>query len=477
VIRAIDAVGGETALKGITSLQMESIGHEYYIDQSERPEGPFVTAYLQTSEKRDVAGGRSWMESQQRFTLAPDWTGAGTATIVDTDAAAITRGDRFLPADRQAFDDGRERIELAPERVLLAALAATDLAAAPDARVHGIVQRVVTFAWRGKRARLMIDSGDFVPTALEITGEDSFGIWGTVRHTTYYSLWSLLPGGVRYPLQVDREWNGVSRSSATIVKIAVNQSFDDKTFAIPGDVKKAFAAAPVTGFATLKLDAAKRVDVGPRRAGGSSVVQFGGNWNVGVVRQPDGLVVLEAPIGSDYSVQVLDELAKRYPGARVKAVLTTSDAWPHLGGVREYVARGIPVFALGLNQPILERLLKADYRAKPDALAKAPKPARFTWVSGKTVIGTGDTRMELYPVRGENGERMMSVYFPALKLLYTSDEIQRQRDGSFFMPEFLLEVRDMIRREHLDVERVFGMHIGPTPWPEIDAAIAKASAR
>ena len=79
--------------------------------------------------------------------------------------------------------------------------------------------------------------------------------------------------------------------------------------------------------------------------------------------------------------------------------------------------------------------------------------------------------------RGENGERMMAVYFPALQLLYTSDEIQRQRDGSFFMPEFLLEVRDMIRREHLDVERVFGMHIGPTPWPEIDAAIAKASAR
>ena len=32
------------------------------------------------------------------------------------------------------------------------------------------------------------------------------------------------------------------------------------------------------------------------------------------------------------------------------------------------------------------------------ALAKAPKPARFTWVSGKSLIGTGDTRMELYPV-------------------------------------------------------------------------------
>jgi hypothetical protein len=43
VVRAIDAVGGEAALKGITSLQIEPIGHEYYIDQSERPEDRFVT--------------------------------------------------------------------------------------------------------------------------------------------------------------------------------------------------------------------------------------------------------------------------------------------------------------------------------------------------------------------------------------------------------------------------------------------------
>jgi hypothetical protein len=478
VTRAIDTVGGEAALKGITSLQIEAIGHEYYIDQSERPEGPFVVSYLQTSEKRDVAGGRSRLEAQQRSILAPDWAGAGAVTIVDADAAAFSRGDRFAPAGRQAFDDGRERIELAPERLLLTALAAPDLAAAPDVRIHGISQRVVTFGWRGRRARLMLDSGDFVPTALEMSSEDTFGIWGTVRQTTYYSLWTLIAGGVRYPSQMDRDWNGVSKSSASIVKIAVNPAIEESAFKIPDEVKKAFAAAPVTGLAMLKLDTDKqRVVIAPDSGGGLEIVQYGGNFNVGVIRQPDGLVVLEAPIGSQYSVQVLDELAKRYPGARVKALVTTSDAWPHLGGVREYIARGIPVYGLDLNQPILERLLKANYAAKPDALARTPKPARFTWVSAKTAIGTGNTRMELYPVRGENGERMMIAYFPALKVLYTSDEIQRQRNGSFFMPEFLLEVRDSIQREHLEVDRVFGMHIGSIAWPEIEAAIAKASAR
>ena len=473
VTRAIDAVGGEPALRAIKTLQIESIGHEYFIDQSERPEGPFVTRYVQTSEKRDIAAGRSRLESQQRFLQVPEWAGAGAAVIVDADTAASHRGERFAPAGRDAFEDGRERLELAPERVLFTALAAADLATAPDIKVHGVTQRVVTFGWRGRRVRLLIDSGDDVPTALEVTSEDTFGIWGAVRNTTYYSLWTLIPGGVRYPLQFDREWNGVGSGASTIMKVAVNQPFDDKEFTIPADVKAAFANLPTaTRFSLLKLDPDKqRVEVEPGK-----IVQYGGNWNVAYVQQPDGLVVIEAPVGSHYSAQVLDEAAKRYPGVKVKALITTSDAWPHLGGVREYVARGIPVYALDLNQPILERLLKADYRTKPDALASTPKAPRFTWVSAKTVIGAGDTRMELYPVRGENGERMMMAYFPALKLLYTSDEIQRMRNGTFFMPEFLLEVRDVVRREHLEVNRVFGFHVGPTPWSDIEAAIASASA-
>src|SRR5262249_2989079 len=159
--------------------------------------------------------------------------------------------------------------------------------------------------------------------------------------------------------------------------------------------------------------------------------------------QSDGLVVVEAPIGSHYSVQVLDELVRRYPNTRVKALITTSDAWPHLGGVREYVARGIPIYALDLNQPILERLLKADYGDRPDALAKAPHATRFTWVSAKTIVGSGRNRIELYPAREENGERMMLAFFPELRLLYTSDEIQKLPGGEYFAPEYLREVRDV----------------------------------
>jgi hypothetical protein len=471
VARAVAALGGEAALKGIAALDIESIGHDYYLDQSERPEGPFIVNYASTTERRDVAGGRSRLEVQQRNVQSPEWSGAGTATIVDADAAAMTRSGRYTPAGRQAFESGRQRLELGPERLLLTALAAPDLALAAATTLHGIPQEVVTFTWRGRRARLLIDAHDNVPSALELASDDTYGIWGVVRETTYYSLWTLVPGGVRYPLQIDTTWNGVTQSSATITKITVNQAVDAAQFSIPDEAKKAFAALPtISGIPSLKFDPARATELAP------GVVQFAGAWNVGFVRQPDGLVIIEAPIGSSYSASVLAEAEKRYPGVRVKAVITTSDAWPHLGGVREYVARGIPVYACDLNRPILERLLKADYASHPDALAKAPRAAAFTWVTSKTTIGSGDTRVEIYPAHGENGERMLFVYLPSAKLLYSSDDIQRDRSGAFFMPEYLFEVRDAVRRYGLAVETIFGMHVGPTPWSVIEAAIAAASA-
>ena len=472
VVQAIDALGGQAALEDITSLRIESIGHEYFIDQSERPDGPFIVTYLSTSEMRDVQGARTRIEQQQRFVLSPDWSTTGPATIVDADAAATVSGGRYAAADRHAYDDGRERVELGPERFLLVALAAPDLAAASDVTLHGITQHVVTFTWRGRPVRILIDAYDNVPSALEMLDEDTFGVWGRMRKTTYYSLWTLLRGGVRYPLQTDREWNGVSRSSAPITKIAVNETLDQTQFAIPDDVKKAFLAVPsVTGIPALQFDSSRATELA------SGVTQFAGNWNLAFVRQADGVVVIEAPIGSNYSSQVLDEAAKRYPGVPVKAVITTSDAWPHLAGVREYVARGIPIFALDLNRAIIERLLKADYSNHPDALANRPRTPRVTWVSGKTVVGSGDTRLEIYPVHGENGERMLLVYLPTSKLLYASDEIIRLRNGEFFMPEFLVEVQSAVQRYGLPVDRVFGMHLGPTPWSEVESAIRKASAR
>jgi hypothetical protein len=118
---------------------------------------------------------------------------------------------------------------------------------------------------------------------------------------------------------------------------------------------------------------------------------------------------------------------------------------------------------------------KAAFTQRPDTLAKSPRSAKFRWVSQRTVIGDGANRIEIYPIRNASGERMLMLYFPEYRLLYSSDLVQPLGDGSFFWPEYLQELSDAVRREHLSVDRFFGMHAVVTPWSAVAQYLAKVT--
>jgi len=176
-------------------------------------------------------------------------------------------------------------------------------------------------------------------------------------------------------------------------------------------------------------------------------------------------------ISSGYSARIIEDAQKRFPGLPIKALVTASDSWPHIGGVREYAARGIPIYALDLNRAILTRLMAAPRRLHPDLLAKTPHEAKFTFVSERLTLGTRENRIEMIPFRTVTGERQMMVYFPGAKLVYTSDLFSIAGDGSIFLPQFAREAVDAISREKLDVGRVYGMHYDPVPLQQLHEAI------
>ena len=253
----------------------------------------------------------------------------------------------------------------------------------------------------------------------------------------------------------------------TITKIDFNRSFSSDTFAISADTRQAFLSR-----VTKTVDDR---DLGKTATDlASGIVLIPGAWNATLVRQDDGLVVLEAPISSGYSARVLDFAQAKFPGVPVKAVITTSDSWPHIGGVREYVAHGTPVYVLDRTAPLIERFLKAPRTRYPDTLANKPRKADLRRVSSKTVIGSGPNRIEIYPIHGETSERQMMVYFPEHKLLYGSDPFQ-ELDGSFFFPQTVSELENAVERQHLAVDRFFMMHIEVTPWSKAVDAVKQAS--
>jgi hypothetical protein len=297
---------------------------------------------------------------------------------------------------------------------------------------------------------------------------------GDVTLRTYYSLWWLAKGGVHLPMQRTVEGNGMPDQMLVLSKLEINTPLPESDLTIPAAIKAKFNPhQPPRDLEKARLGNPAQ----PSSELAPGIVFIPGSWNTTLIRQQDGVIILEAPISSGYSAQVIAEAHKRFPGVPIKAVVTTSDSWPHIAGIREFVAEGVPIYALDLNRPILERLIKGKRTSKPDSLAKSPRDADLHLVSQRTTLGSGSNRMEIIPIRGETSERQMMVYFPDRHLLYGSDPFQPMPDGSYFYPQTVTELTDAVKRENLDPKQFFMMHVGPTPWANLAKAIAEAEIR
>jgi hypothetical protein len=467
---ALIAMGGEEKLRSLKSLRYEGIGHIYSVEQSERPEGPWIVNYVQIAESKDLVKQKVRTSTQMRNSQIPDWI--GTTQIVADGVASAERGGKYFPVPLLQVDSAIQNMSLAPERILINALGAADLQVAEEVEIHGQRQKVVKFTWSQLPVTIFLNAQTNLPTAVETINSSPYDhfwkVWGDYPSRTYYTYWTLETGGIRYPHQWDVERINLPYSSFTISKIQLNTPIEDKEFFIPEETRSKVGTLPKP----VKID---EIPLGlpnrPAREIAPGVIKLPGRWDVAYVKQKDGIVIIEAPISSGYSAKVLKEAKRRFPNEKIKGVITTSDAFPHIGGIRQYVAEAIPVYALDLNRPIVERLLAARHTSEPDLLQTKPRKPDLKIISRKTTIGDGANRLELYPIRSETGERMLMIYFPEHKLLYGSDLVQKSLKGGFFMPQYLSEIVQAAERNNLSVDHVFAMHTDLTPWSELINAI------
>jgi glyoxylase-like metal-dependent hydrolase (beta-lactamase superfamily II) len=456
---ALAAMGGEQKVRDLKAIHFTAVGHRNFLEQSERPEGPYIIEYARIEEWRDLEHNRWRQEAKTRDVLEEN-----SRTVIVSDGAAVQKIETGeVPASGEELQDAEDALTLSPEQVLLRALATPDLKRLPDLTLQDVPHHLVEFNQKGIPVRIFLNAETHLPTAVEWVNAYPYGIfwsvWGDITTRAYYSFW-WLQDGIHYPLQIDVLRNGLPDRTVTITKVEFNSAFPPDAFTISAASREAFAAR-------AKMTADDRpLGSRPPQEPAPGIVIIPGPWNTTIVRQPDGIVVLEAPMSSGYSARLIAETARRFPGAPIKAVITTSDAWPHIGGIREYVARGIPVFVLQRTLPLLQRVLSAPRSRFPDALARAPRKPELRLVTEKVVIGEGPNRMEIYPLRGETSERQMMVYFPEHKLLYGSDAFQKLPDGKYFYPQTVSEVVAAVDRERLVVETFFMMHMALTPWQD-----------
>lgn len=448
----IQQMGGEEFLTSIHSLQTEGKQISFLIDQSIRPTGPYYTTVnnyksLKLPKKNKMA---YWIFfNQGNFP---------TKFVVDGDAFGIQRsnGIGFMPYGSNID----EELYLAPEKILLMAKASSP-AFVKDTIIQDVPLSVVVFKWRTYPVRIFFNANSHYLSHVEITRhytDNTPFLLGDTRLVHRYSFWKTVGKHLHYPAQKDIYLEGQHYQSFSIDSVFVNVPLREDSLTIPDTIKVKLQkiSSRMNMFTNVPDLSSKEIAPGIFYINGKNTPV--GTYNSWFVKTLQGIMVIEAPVSSAYSKAVMNEVKKQFPAEKIKAVITTSDAWPHIGGLREYVANSIPVYLLSLNEKLINRLLQANFQANPDSLQQKKAKPLFNRVSEKLQIGDKDNPIELYPVKTETGERMMMLYFPKLKLLYSSDLVQPGMGEKFFMPQYIGEIIEAINREKLQVEKIIGMH-------------------
>jgi hypothetical protein len=462
VDEAMTALGGEARLRGIDVVRLKMMRTRNALEQSIRPDGPYIDTVDDVVETRRFDRPALRDEFRARG-FAADWVNGArwvsNTTLVTGGEASAMRDGGMVPANYAAVQTAEESLALGPERVLLTAAAAADLHGEPPVGFHGFRHDAVAFTWKGASVRILLEPVSHMLAAIEITRPRPYHIfwspWGDVTTRISFDVWMIEANGMHYPRRWTIEGNGRVAESWFVDEVAFNPR--DAGVLDIDDALLAKARTTHRRIEDVKLpDPSTAVTVAP------GITLRPGSWNVSEVETPAGTYVIEGPIGNAYSAQVMREVAAK--GQRIIGVITTSDSWPHIGGLREYAARGVPIVALDLNLPVLTRLFEAPHRTAPDLLATRRTRPILRPVTGDQWLGEGQNRMHLLPFRTVTGERQFAIWWPAHRLLYTSDLFTVTPDGSIFLPQFLDETRDLVKREGLDVKTIFGMHYGPTDW-------------
>ena len=466
---AIAAVLHGSRAVPVRSVRLTGIEHTWMLGNAERSEGPWRVFYAQFSELYDANAG-----SLRRSEVAlPASVGSPTRVTVLVDSvAAVFNGGRVAGGSHGAFEDLVDRVDGLPLRALRLAVASGGLTYDRAVSRYGVDHDVVSFPWKNGRMRIEVSRVTHLPDAVEIfrTYPDNFrwAPFGDITMRTDNVDWQILSSGAYWPMQQKISLNGqplrdVTYDLATLDTAAAPAD----SFAVSDSARAQVAAGSALNFSRFRFGArGQPTELAP------GIVRVPDFWAQTLVKQPDGVVIFESHISASYLHAILDEVHRRWPGAPVKALVMTSDPWAHLGGFREAIALGIPIYIHANSVGFLTSVAKSPHTLEPDSLARSRRAPRFIPVSGKTVIGTGDNRIELYPVRGAAAERMVMAYFPGRKLLYGADLIFFQRDangkptGRFIEPD-ATDLRHAVAREGLSVDRVFCVqNYEPVLWSD-----------
>jgi glyoxylase-like metal-dependent hydrolase (beta-lactamase superfamily II) len=275
-------------------------------------------------------------------------------------------------------------------------------------------------------------------------------------------------GGVKFPMHIVTKEGGYPTLDLTVGEVQPNSQ-------AALDVR-----APAQGNAPAGGAVAQAQRQAEKIADGVWALTPGGEGSI-LVEFKDYVVIIEGPGNDAYTNATLAQVKKMDPDKPIKYVVNTHHHADHAGGLRAYVAEGIPIITHESHKKYYEEaIFKNPHTINPDRLARAPRAPMLETMKDKRVLSDGDMTVEVYLLPNHlHAVGLLVAYLPKQKLLIQADSYI-PRPGAPPLPApspYTISLVDNVARLKLDVARVVHIHGGVSPFSDVVAAAGKQQER
>ena len=450
---AADAIGATT----LQSIQYAGSGSAFPLGQAASPGGPWprfeLTKYVASIDYTVPVMREETVRRDIEF--PPRGGGAGPFI-----AATGQGGMRPIPGDviQTLTRDGRTeagqiQIWMTPHGFLKAA--ATHKVLVTPARVGGRTLQEVSLDLGPRTITAFINDRHLIE---RIATRVAHPLLGDMPVETVFSDYKTF-AGVQFPTRIVQRQGGHPTMDVTVADVRPGGG----SVALPPSAPRPPASPPTV---TTELE---------KIAEGVSFLTGGAPFSV-LVEFSDHVVIIEAPQDAARSEATMAAVRRAMPSKPIRYVVNTHHHFDHSGGLRGYVAEGIPILTHDKNKPYFERMLRSPITLDPDRLARSPRAPVIDTVGDKRVLRDDRMTMELHLLRGNlHAETLLVAYLPKQKLLVQADAFH-PRPGATPLPSpppFTVNLVENIRRLKLDVERVVHVHGGVDAFATVLKAAGK----
>lgn len=420
---AIARMGGQEALEGVHQVRQEVLT-QWLVTPSfaERPFQDFPS-YETNTDERDY-DLRAWRNTR-RFGV-----GDRARTIVDLvrDGSAVRDfGKGPQPLSVAYVDEWAELYAYTPDRFVLEARGARDLAAGADTVMDGLVHARLEVTVDGHRITAFFRRADGLLAMLRFhTGApNDFGLvpWGEMQVEVWYSQWRSYPGGLNLPSQIDVRRIGAPYKRMTVLAADFEPEMPAGQFTISEEMREAFLATEDRPMHDLPLDSARVVEghFADFRTFGApaGAVWVGGGWLL--------LESGQAPLSLE---RAMAWLAAQHPespngatptrGSGVSAAVVGSIRGN--GGVAGLVQKGVPLLVGAGEAPLVATILRNH------GAAGAP----FDIVSDERRLDLGGEEVVVARLDLPDAPGTLATYVPSLHWVF-SPEVRTRLDRSLLL--------------------------------------------